>query len=451
MTSHRPTLFVTVALVSSWAVVGCRNHEPVPEPVVEAAEPDPEIVALQKEEAKVEGAGRYRGIRTHQFDPSLTHEQRMLVEQLEAIGYATGSRPGEGLQGVTVHDETRAAQGLNLLTSGHGQVTQLMDMRGQILHEWTADFWDIWPEFPVARKKTGTQYFRHVHLFDNGDLLAIYEGMGVVKLDARSRVLWANPCRAHHDLEVQPDGRIFTLTREAHLVPRVDPVLPVLEDYITILDPDGGIVRRISVLECFENAPRFAGAWRDTWKANTEAEGDMFHTNAVRVLDGSLAGLGDAFAAGNLLLSSHTQSALFVVDPDRQEVVWLHRGGFSRQHDPRVLADGHLLLFDNRGLHTRSRVLELVPPTMEVVWEYSGTDQAPFYSHTCGLAQRLPNGNTLVTESDNGRVFEVTSDHEIVWEYYNPHRAGEHDEFIATVVEMVRVPPDFPHGWATTR
>lgn len=36
-----------------------------------------------------------------------------------------------------------------------------------------------------------------------------------------------------------------------------------------------------------------------------------------------------------------------------------------------------------------------------------------------GGAQRLENGNTLITESDNGRAFEVTRAGEIVWDYYN--------------------------------
>ena len=37
-----------------------------------------------------------------------------------------------------------------------------------------------------------------------------------------------------------------------------------------------------------------------------------------------------------------------------------------------------------------------------------------------GYAQRLPNGNTLITESSFGRFFEVTKEGEIVWEYVNP-------------------------------
>ena len=35
-------------------------------------------------------------------------------------------------------------------------------------------------------------------------------------------------------------------------------------------------------------------------------------------------------------------------------------------------------------------------------------------------AERLPNGNTLITESDKGRAFEVTHAGEVVWEFWNP-------------------------------
>jgi hypothetical protein len=42
-----------------------------------------------------------------------------------------------------------------------------------------------------------------------------------------------------------------------------------------------------------------------------------------------------------------------------------------------------------------------------------------------GGAQRLPNGNTLITESDKGRAFEVTREGEIVWDFYNPDTGSE--------------------------
>ncbi|MFT4536001.1 MAG: hypothetical protein ACJA1A_001966 [Saprospiraceae bacterium] len=49
-------------------------------------------------------------------------------------------------------------------------------------------------------------------------------------------------------------------------------------------------------------------------------------------------------------------------------------------------------------------------------------DQLPerFYSAYLSNAQRLPNGNTLINAGSPGRIFEVTSDDEIAWEYEIP-------------------------------
>ena len=94
-----------------------------------------------------------------------------------------------------------------------------------------------------------------------------------------------------------------------------------------------------------------------------------------------------------------------------------------------------------------SKVIEIDPFTQETVWAYRGTPENGFFTATCGSNQRLPNGNTLITESDAGRAFEVTPDNQIVWEYYNPGRAGEHNELIGTLFEVVRLPPDFPTDW----
>ena len=69
------------------------------------------------------------------------------------------------------------------------------------------------------------------------------------------------------------------------------------------------------------------------------------------------------------------------------------------------------------------------------------------FAETCGTSERLSNGNTLVSETDFGRAFEVTPGGEIVWEIYNPHRAATDDQFIASLPELIRLPPDLPSDW----
>lgn len=358
---------------------------------------------------------------------------------MRAVPYLQGYRPAEDRPRVVVHDPAAVAPGLNLYTSGHAAQADLMDRDGRVLHRWRYPLRRLWPDLAANPTNAKLEYWRRAHLFPNGDLLAIYEGFGLVKLDARSNVLWAHRGGIHHDLEVLPNGEIWVLDRDGKIVPRIHPEKGILEDMITVLSPAGRVLRRISILESLE---------RSRWASllgRAKPAGDIFHTNTLEVLDGRFARLDPAFRRGNVLLSILNLDALAIVDPGREEVVWALTGSWRRQHQPTFLANGNLLLFDNRGpAPDRSRVLELDPLTGRIAWQFGGTREVDFLSKTLGSCQRLPNGNTLITESENGRAFEVTPDGRTVWEFYNPHRAGERKELVAVVFEMLRLPPDFP-------
>ncbi len=366
-------------------------------------------------------------------------------EELAAIGYVSGSTRGGSAGGVTRHDPARAEAGLNFYTSGHAPVALLVDMEGRALHRWRLDFDSTWPGLAAKKRHEWAHFLRRAHLFENGDILAIQDSVGIAKLDAASNVLWANPILAHHDLDVMPNGEIYVLSAKVHVVPRINPVWPVREDFVTVLDAGGRVLRSVSLLEAFENSEAYHGILAERGRTR----GELFHTNSLEVLDGRLAGSLPSFAEGRVLVSMLLLDTIAVVDLDRVEVMWAHTGGFEAQHDPKILDNGHLLLFDNAHVPgVASAVEEYAPATMTLVWDLRGSDAAPFYSRTCGAAQRMAGGTTLITESDNGRAFEVTPDGEIVWEFRNPHRAGEADEFIASIFEMQRLPPHFPIDWA---
>jgi hypothetical protein len=399
--------------------------------------------------------GRWRPHHGPAAESRLTPEQRELVDRLEAIGYAAGSREAPDAKGVVLHAREKAQPGLNLYSSGHAAEAVLMDMDGEILHRWRYDFDEAFPDHPLA-DKADAHFWRRVQLFENGDLLAIHEGLGILKLDAASKLVWAHPHPVHHDLDVKPNGEIWVLMREARLVPHVSRDEPILEDFIAVLAPDGTLRRRLSLLEAYQNAGTqhsWTEASRRFWEKEKTRKlafprGDIFHTNSLAVLDGRIADRVPAFRSGNVLLSMCHLDAIAVVDPERNRVVWSLEGPFQLQHDPQVLPDGNLMVFDNHWQPRRSRVVVIDPLSRGIVWEYRGSPESPFYSRTCGVAQRVPNGNTLITESDSGRAFEVTPAGEIVWEFYNPRRAGEKAQFIATLFELIRLAPDFPTDWA---
>jgi hypothetical protein len=372
-------------------------------------------------------------------------EHEELYDQLLALGYATGSQAPSG-QGISVYDETMAFEGFNFYTSAHDEIAVLMDMRGNVLHEWRKSFSDVIEGPPPMGEGMARRWWRRGWLLENGDVIALNTGMGIMRLDKDSNVLWVSTLYAHHDLAFRDDGGYITLTRRVHVVPRIHRTRPIAEDMVVYLDARGKVERSFSILEAFERSP-FMGAVLDVIPKQMKRKGDLLHTNSIVILDGKLADRHPAFAAGNFLLSFRYLDAIGIVDPKSETLVWFKKGTFAKQHDPKILANGNLLLFDNAGLRKRSRILELDPIEDNIEWQYTGSDEAPFSSATCGIADVLPNGNTLITESDNGRAFEVTREGEIVWEFLSPHRAGKDGKFVATLPEVIRLPKDFPLGW----
>ncbi len=315
-----------------------------------------------------------------------------------------------------------------------------MDMSGTLLHTWRLPYNQVQNPIPNPHPWFSGSW-RRVRLLDDGSLLAIYEDLGLAKVDLNSRLLWWYDGKAHHDLDVLADGTIYVLTRQRRNRPRLNRRQPVIEDFVTVLSPNGVEKRSISILDAFLRSDEY----RSLVGQLTNPHGDLFHTNTIEILDHRMAMHGDRFRLGNILLSIRHLDTIAVLDPDSETIVWAATGSWKWQHEPTVLDNGNLLLFDNRGLGTASRVLELNPPSCDIVWSYQGDPPETFYSVYCGTETRMPNGNTLITETCAGRAFEVTASGEIVWEFASPHRAGEHGELVAALFDLIRLPE--PPAW----
>jgi hypothetical protein len=282
------------------------------------------------------------------------------------------------------------------------------------------------------------------HLFSNGDLLLVYaqKAMGawdtlLVKLDKDSRILWKTQVRAHHAVQVVKD-RIYALSQVLKPPSRTPDVpslagMPYLDESVSILDSDGNEKSTHSILHAFANTKNM----RLTDEVPFNDRIDALHTNSLDVLDEQNARYIPGAKPGNVLLSIRNLDLLAVMDLDSDTIVWVLRGSWRGQHDAKMLPNGHILLFDNQGglsKRSRSRVLEITPDTGCVVWSFGGTDKDLLDSEIRGGAQRLPNGNTLISESTAGRILEVTPEGSVAWEYVNPLRAaGNGHELIASL------------------
>jgi len=194
--------------------------------------------------------------------------------------------------------------------------------------------------------------------------------------------------------------------------------------------------------------------------------GDWMHINSISTLGpNKWYDSGDErFHPDNIVWDGRQTNIIAITDKKTGKIVWQIGPDYNAtpelrkmqwiigQHHAHLIpkglpGEGNILVYDNGGwggygapnpcsskglnnaLRDYSRVLEFNPVTLEVVWKYTAREAgfAPvvqdykFYSGFISSAQRLPNGNTLVTEGSDGRIFEITPDYEIVWEYICPY------------------------------
>lgn len=347
-------------------------------------------------------------------------------------------------KGVTVNDAVKAHDGLTMYSSGHAQAAFLVDMDGTTVHEWRLPYSEIWDESGDIRDPVPDKFvfWRKVRLFPNGDLLALYVahgrtpwGYGLAKMDRDSNLIWKYLGAAHHDMDVGEDGRIYTLTHTIREQP-VDGApwihVPVITDHVVVLSPDGAVEQQLDILDAIRNSV-YAG-WLTMIRF--DFNGDSLHTNAIDVIDAESARIFPFAEPGQVMLSFRSLNAVVLLDLETEEVVWALRGPWNAQHDPDLLANGNLLIFDNLGHLGEgglSRVIEFDPLTQRIEWIYAGDQAKPLESRTRSAQQRLANGNTLITESDAGRILEVSASGEVVWEFINPERYGAGEAYTPVV------------------
>jgi hypothetical protein len=315
--------------------------------------------------------------------------------------------------GVTLHDPDRAWDGINLYTNDVDEA-YLMDMSGRRLHTW----------------KIPEQYdhCEHFEVLPGGQILAVCAPQALIKLDWDSNVVWINDITAHHDVAMLSDGSMLVPFGEAL---RTFNGRQVGFDGIAHISPEGQTLDRWSTFENLEDLrqhyPRIKLDEAPAADSLPEKPYDYFHLNTVEVLpDTPLGRSDDRFRAGNLLICLRNVHTIAILDQDDWRVVWSWGyGELSFPHMPTMLDSGNLLIYDNGVRNKVTRVIEIDPASGELLWSYPSPPRRDFYSMRRGSNQRLPNGNTLIAESEKGHVIEVTPEGDTVWEFWNPELKGK--------------------------
>ncbi len=346
-----------------------------------------------------------------------------------SVPYIAGSHdPNIDQSGVLTWDRGRAFTGVNLFNSTKQKEVQLIDMRARVLHRW---------RYP------GDADVALAVPMPDGDLIGVEQDASVFRLDRDGNETWRFAARAHHSLEVDDHGHIWTLTRQNRDGAPEHVASQIIEDFIVELTEDGHQIQKISILEMLKRSP-FAGLI-PTFLRGEEGGPlndqppvlDLIHPNHVEAFDGSLSKKSPLYARGNLLVSLRNMNSIAIIDGASLQIVWLWGPGYLfAQHHPTLLENGNILVFNN-GFKSSS-IVEVDPRTNQVVWEY--TPKSRFFSRTMGSCQRLANGNTLITNSESGVVFEVTPGGEIVWRFANPDRDPA---FRLVIYRFLRYPTNY--------
>ena len=326
--------------------------------------------------------------------------------------------------GLVYHAPQHSYRGYTLVTNLRGQYANLIDMEGRICHRWYSEegigygyllpnghlLFRVNPdaeEVSFATRPGGAPIRGGAAGGPNGAILEVdWDGHPV--WEHRQPLL-------HHDFERLPDGNTLVLLWEpmpAELAAQVQggfsadgAAEEMLGDTVQEITPAGETVYQWRSWEHLDLAEDVI--------CHLEGRREWTHQNALNVTP-----------EGDLLVSFRQTSTIGIVDKASGDFRWKWGPGhISHQHHPTYLDNGRVLLFDN-GCHkrgfTHSRVIEVDPNTSEIAWEYRGDPPISFYSYHISGADRLPNGNTLICEGAPGRIFEVTTVGDIVWEYINP-------------------------------
>jgi uncharacterized protein (UPF0248 family) len=370
-------------------------------------------------------------------------QRRTLLTGFAALGAATAI--GSNQVTAAVEQNTLKRRGVGLLASDAERTSPgftlfaplfvqnrnvyLIDLQGKVVHTWNMPYS---PGLSGYLTERGTLFYAGRTPESSFLSRFPFKGGAVLEADWNGKVLWEvrHPDQHHHAVLLRngnvllncmgrvPDeiarrvkgGMVESNMSSGQYASRSNAEDDKMySDYLAEVTPAGKTVWE----------------WR-TWEHLDPESDGITEVQAPRTL-WAQGNSVEELPGGDILASFRPTSTVVRISRESGKIIWkLGSPTVAGQHAPTMLGNGNVLIFDN-GVHRLddsmpySRVIEINPATNEIVWKYQDKPAWNFFSPRMGNAQRLPNGNTLITESAFGRIFEVTKDGEIVWEYVNPY------------------------------
>jgi arylsulfotransferase ASST len=374
-------------------------------------------------------------------EPWFLH-RRAVLAGLAGLGVGAALAPGHAVAaieqntlkrrgvGLIASDPERASPGFTLFAPHFVQnkSVYLIDLTGKVVHTWDMPYP---PGLSGYLTERGTLFYNGRTPEENFLSRFPFKGGVVLEADWHGKVLWEvrHPYHHHHGILLRNGNVLLHCMGEVpdEIARRVRGGMEegnmLSGNYQPQTKADAGKMFSDYLVELTRDG-RTVWEWR-TWDHLDPVADGIAEVQAPRVLwaqGNSVEELPD----GDILASYRPTSTVIRISRQSGKILWkLSSPTVAGQHAPTLLPNGNILIFDN-GVHRLddpvpySRVIEVDPATNKIAWKYQDKPTWNFFSPRMGYAQRLPNGNTLITESSFGRLFEVSGEGEIVWEYVNP-------------------------------
>ncbi len=316
--------------------------------------------------------------------------------------------------------------------SYHGVV--LLDSDGSI-----KNIWKISQEDVKWKHRPDSNVFPHgFEIASDGSIIVAFDkGTSLTRYSYDGTIIWRRKGAYRHTIAFENDDAIWTLRTGARGSKNSTNLVKL--DFHT-----GKVVNEFSLIEVMDANPEIdIFGIRQLDNANDSSwihkGGGRWHANDIEPLPKSFVKHFRGMSAGDLLVSLRSPNLVFIMDPHSLKVKWWSQGLVRRQHDPDWNPDGTITIFNNNMHRGYSSIVEITPETNVFTTLVQGKEYK-FYTWMRGKHQRLPSGGTLITSSQQGRVFEINKEGRITFEFLNYY--GDENQF-AVLSEARFLPMDF--------
>jgi hypothetical protein len=382
----------------------------------------------------------------------------------------------------TVDIFAQAYDGYTLFAPNNGTTAYLTNMSNTTVHTWTNS------------RSGNYSYYMNADgsLYRSGNYGSSFNGGGatgvVQKISWSGTLQWeyiysSTTYRSHHDFCPMPNGNVLLIAWESKTSTQcvqagLNHSGSLWPDHIVEIQPvgtSGGVIvwqwhfwdHLIQDYDASKSNYGVVGSHPELLDINvgSSSNGDWMHCNSINYNS----------VRNEIVICSHNLDELYVIDHSTTTAEAASHTGGTRGHggdflyrwgrpsnyrisgSPQVFdvvhcavwiptglpGAGDIMAFNNREMQSTSMIVQITPPydTQGNYLYTSGTAYGPasptwsytasgFYSNHLGGCQRLLNGNTIISESTSGYMFEVNSSGTVQWSY---NRGGE-------IVRVLRYP-----------